>query len=109
MASDFKNAITADVAGTFTECYKAPVGTTATLIGLSVANVGDAHTFVDVVVNDSSTSVEGHIGKHLIVPLDGTLIVVGGDQKVVLEPQDSVKIKTDGGHVDVIISVLEAN
>lgn len=110
MASDFKNAITAGVEDVFEPCYTTPIGCTTTVIGLSVANVGFDFTNVDVVLHDISKSSSAHIGKELIVYPQGTLIVVGGDQKIVLEEGDYISVKTSsGGSVDVILSVLEVS
>jgi hypothetical protein len=63
--------------------------TTHTVVGLSLANVGSAIVTASAKLNKSGgTSV--FLIKDAIVPLSGALIIVGGDQKLVLEAGDSI-------------------
>jgi len=42
------------------------------------------------------------------VPVGGTLVVVGGDQKVVMEPGDALKVVSDtASSADVVMSHLD--
>jgi hypothetical protein len=46
--------------------------------------------------------------KEAPVPSGGSIVIIGGDQKVVLEVGDSIKIKSDtAASVDVVMSILE--
>jgi len=46
--------------------------------------------------------------KNAPIPAGGTLVVVGGDQKVVLEPTDVVIVQSDtASSGDVTVSYLE--
>jgi hypothetical protein len=46
--------------------------------------------------------------KDAPVPVGSSLVVVGGDQKVVLEPGDTVKVTSNTAlSADAIVSVLE--
>ena len=111
MASTFKNSVKPSVSVDGTICYTAPALTTTTVIGLSAANTHSTEVvYVDVSLTDVSQSVTGYMGKHLKVPTDGSIIVVGGEQKLVLEPGDYITVKASlAASVDVIASVLEVN
>jgi hypothetical protein len=57
-------------------------------------------------VNDGSNDT--YLIKSAPIPSGGTLVIIGGDQKVVLETLDSIKIKSDtAASVDVVMSILE--
>jgi hypothetical protein len=46
--------------------------------------------------------------KSGVVPVGGTLVIVGGDQKVVLEAADALKLVTSAASsADAVASVLE--
>jgi len=46
--------------------------------------------------------------KGATVPAGGSLVVVGGDQKVVLEENDNIKVTSSAAtSCDVIMSILE--
>ncbi|MGB2561214.1 MAG: hypothetical protein ACPIG6_11515, partial [Akkermansiaceae bacterium] len=62
---------------------------------------------VNVKINDGGAS-KIHLVKNAPVPAGGTLVVVGGDQKVVLEPTDVVIVQSDtASSGDVTMSYLE--
>ena len=103
----FKNATKYNVT-TVTDCYTAPADG-ATVIGLSVANAGTSAAITcDVQLYDASES--SNQDRYLIraapIGVGSALAVVGGDQKVVLENGDKLKV-TASAVADVIISVLE--
>lgn len=81
-------------------------GASHTIIGLSLANVGTAPVTVSVklVKADAST---GFLIKDAIVPLGGALVIVGGDQKVVLEAGDSIQAYCSvAASADAVLSYL---
>jgi hypothetical protein len=81
-------------------------GTQTTIIGCSCANTATAPVTVDVYITRSS--VNYYLVKGATVPVGGTLVVVGGDQKVVLKVADALKVVSSlSGSVDVVTSVLE--
>ena len=76
------------------------------MIGLTCANTTSAAITVDVQHNDGSNDT--YVVKGATVPAGGSLVVVGGDQKVVLEAGDSVKVTSSAAtSCDVIMSILE--
>lgn len=81
-------------------------GATHTVVGLSLAAVGTANTTASVKLNKSGGS-SAFLIKDGIVPLGGALVVVGGDQKVVLEEGDSITAYAgNASSVDAVLSYL---
>jgi hypothetical protein len=109
MANLFKSSGTQAVGVTKVTAYTAPALTTSTIIGLSIANILPSTTiYVDVKI--SKSAVETFIVKAAPIVPGGSLVVVGGDQKVVLETTDMIKIQsTSAASADVLISVLEVS
>jgi hypothetical protein len=86
--------------------YTAPSSTQTTLIGFSVANVTTSPITCDAYITSSATDY--YLIKSGVVPVGGSLVIVGGDQKVVLEAADVLKIVTSAAtSADVVISYLE--
>ncbi|MBU3577584.1 hypothetical protein [Polynucleobacter sp. UK-Kesae-W10] len=80
--------------------------TTNTIIGLSLANVGTAPVTASVKIIKANATTAFLI-KDAIVPLGGALIVVGGDQKLVLEAGDSLTAYCSAASsVDAVMSYL---
>jgi hypothetical protein len=71
---------------------------------MSVANTSASLATVSVQVTMGGTTV--YLIKNAPVPVGGALVPVGGDQKVVLEASDAIKVTSDQT-VDVLVSVLE--
>ena len=87
--------------------YTVPSDTATTIIGLTCANVLTTAITVDVVLYNT-TNGSTHIVKGATVPAGGSLVVVGGDQKVVLETGDQIMVSSSAsGSCDVIMSILE--
>lgn len=80
--------------------FTGPAATQTTVIGLTVANTGTAPTYVDVKLNSS------YVIKQAPVPVGSSLVVIGGDQKVVVEETDTISVAS-GTTADVILSTLE--
>jgi len=108
MANTFKNAVSSAIGTSQTSVYTVPSATTTTVIGMTVANIHSSAITVDVVVTDSSASASVHIVKAATIPVGGALVPIGGDQKVVLETTDILKVTSNtASSADVIVSVLE--
>lgn len=81
-------------------------GTTATLIGLSLANTTSANITVSAKLNKSGGSSAFLVKDATVLP-GGALVVVGGDQKVVLEAGDTItSYASAGSSADAIVSYL---
>jgi len=109
MANFFKNAQASGVGTTEVSVYTTPSSTTATIVGLSCANITSTSPIkVSIRVNDNSASSHAYVVKDAEIFEGGTLVAVGGDQKLVLEASDILKVISDtGSSVDVILSVME--
>jgi uncharacterized Zn-binding protein involved in type VI secretion len=106
MASIFKSYGTQNIGTTATTVATAPALTTSTVIGLSCACTGSSIVFVDV------TAIKSGVTTYLIkgAPISpgGSLIVIGGDQKVVLEAGNTIQVKSNTAtSIDVFVSALE--
>jgi hypothetical protein len=92
--------------------YTCPASTETTIIGLSIANIVTTQITVDVKLNGSgrtSGAVDNvHLVKAAPIPVGGSLVVVGGDQKVVMEPGDTLTVTSDtASSADVVLSHLD--
>lgn len=101
MANTFKGYENTSVT-TEATVFTGAAGTQTTIIGLSIANTATVPAYVSVKRNTA------YLVKEAPVPVGGSLVVVGGDQKVVVETGDTIKVSSTQT-VDVIISTLEIN
>jgi len=105
------------MANTFTSYANKDVGTSAatvvtvgsstqtTVIGMSCANTTTSPVTVDAYITRSS--VNYYLIKGATVPVGGALVIVGGDQKVVLTTSDALKVVSSvAASLDVVTSVL---
>lgn len=99
MASNFKGYETTGIT-TETTIYTCPVSTQTTIIGLSIANTSGNATTASVKKNSA------YLVKNAPIPSGGSLVVVGGDQKIVLTDNNTVSVIADNT-VDTVISVVE--
>lgn len=108
MANDFKRKLSRSIGTSLTSVgtYTVPSSTQVTVIGLDIANTTSSQVLVDATINDGSNDT--YLIKEAPIPSGGSLVVIGGDQKVVLETSDSIKVKSDTAtSVDVVMSILE--
>lgn len=104
MANTFKNYVAQNVGTSPSTIVTASAATT--VIGMTVANTSASAITVDVYVTISATDY--YLVKGATVPTGGSLVPVGGDQKVVLESGDALKVVSSAAtSADVIASVLE--
>ena len=99
MANTFVGSETIGVT-TETTVYTGKAATQATVIGMTIANTSGNATSVDVKKNSA------YIVKGAPVPAGGSAIIVGGEQKLVVEATDTLNVVADNT-VDVVLSVLE--
>jgi hypothetical protein len=108
MANAFKRKLSRSIGTSLTAVnnYTVPASTEVTVIGLTVSNITASQVLVDATVADAGANT--YLIKNAPVPAGGSLVIVGGDQKVVLEPSDQIKIKSDtASSVDAVMSILE--
>ena len=112
MANSFKSKTDTAVGTSAATIYTCPSSTESTLIGLTVANIHTSQIEVDVQLDASSRTSGAQDSVYLIkdapVPVGSSLVVIGGDQKVVMEPGDALKvISNTASSADVALSLLE--
>lgn len=108
MANSFQRKLSRSIGTSLTAVGSYTVGasTETTVIGLVVSNTTASQVLVDATLNDGSNDT--YLIKEAPVPSGGAIVIVGGDQKVVLETNDSIKVKSDtASSVDVVMSILE--
>ena len=108
MANTFTRKLSRNVGTSLTSVGSYTVGaaTQTTVIGLSLCNTTTAPITVDVVVNDSANDF--YLLKGAPVPVGGSIAAVGGDQKVVITTNDSIKVKSSAASsLDAVMSILE--
>lgn len=109
MAQSFKRVASRNVSTSVATLGNYTVGSVlaATVIGLSVSNTTSVAGTVDLYIQNSG-GIVGYIVKGAPLPVAGTLVAVGGDQKMVLQAGDFVSVVVNGGaQADALMSVLE--
>ena len=93
-----------------TGAYTVGADTQATVIGLSVANVTSSAVDIDVALSATMANTTNDVSLCTSVPIPSgsTIVLVGGDQKLVLTTSDLIKIKSSASaSLDVVMSMLE--
>lgn len=81
-------------------------GTTATVIGLSLANTTAANITVSAKLNKNGAASAFLVKDATILP-GGALVIVGGEQKVVLEAGDTITAYSSASSsADTVVSYL---
>jgi hypothetical protein len=86
MANTFKSYFSKNVGTSPATVYTCPTATQTTIIGLSMANTSASPITTDAYITRSA--VNYYLVKATPVPVGGSLVIVGGDQKVVLQAAD---------------------
>lgn len=89
---------------------------TATVIGLSASNIHDSPIIVTMKLFKSNDTQEYHIIKDVEIMPGATEIIVGGEQKMIVEQGDEIRAfgfesgddTIDEPFFDVIVSYLES-
>ncbi len=86
--------------------YTVPANTQTTVIGLTLANVSTSTVQVSASYYDGTTDT--YIVKNANVVPGGSIVVVGGNQKEVLEPTHGIRVVSSAASsVDAVMSILE--
>ncbi len=105
MANTFTSYVNKDVGTSAATVATIGSGTQTTVIGLSCANTSASPVTASVYVTRSGTDY--YLIKGATVPVGGSLVVVGGDQKVVLTVGDALKVVSSAASsIDAFTSVL---
>ena len=104
MANTFKNYFARNVGTSANTVLTATTSTT--VIGCTVAN--KLASAVSATIEVNSSSVDYCLIKNAPILNGSSLVPIGGEQKLVLEVGDSLKVTANtASAVDVIVSVLE--
>jgi len=112
MANSFLSETDTGVGTSPAPIYTCPASTQTTVIGLSISNIVTSQILVDVQLDASARTSGAEDSVYLIkaapIPVGSSLVVVGGDQKVVMEPGDIIKVTSDtASSADVVLSHLD--
>ena len=106
MANTFLNEQVQDVTTGWSDVGSAVTSQQRTIIGMTVANTERSVISVDVALLNGSTRT--YLVKAAPIPTGGSLVVVGGDQKVVLDNGDKIQVQSNTAtSADVIMSMLD--
>ena len=106
MANTFKNQLQAAVGTSPTTIYTAGIGVSTTVIGMTIANILNTTITANVIVTSGVSDY--YMVKMAEIEPGNSLITIGGEQKLVLEANDIIKVSTSNASAaDVILSLLE--
>ena len=111
MANTFKLKTDANVSTSLATTYDVPAGTTAIVIGCTLANTSSAAITADVQIVTNSSSGENaddvYVIKGAPIPQGGSLEVMSGN-KIVLQAEDLLKCKASASDaLDIVLSIME--
>ncbi len=102
----FKSYPSKNVGTTPALVYTCPASTQTTIIGLSMANTTTSPITCDVYITRSA--VNYYLVETATIPVGSSLVVVGGDQKVVLQAADALYVVNSvASSGDAFCSLLE--
>lgn len=105
MANNFTSYVNKSVGASPATVVTVGAGTQTTIIGMSAANTTSSPITVDAYITRSGTDY--YLIKGGTVPVGSALVIVGGDQKVVLTVSDALKVVSSAAtSADVVTSVL---
>jgi len=112
MANAFLSETDTGVGTSAATIYTCPASTETTIIGLSISNIVTSQIEVDVQLDASGRTSGAEDSVYIIkaapIPVGSSLLVIGGEQKVVLEPGDAIKVTSNtASSADVVLSHLD--
>lgn len=103
MSSSFRSYVTSSVGTANTTVFSSTTSTT--VIGFSIANTSNSAITASAILNKNGSS-SVYIVKNAPIPYGGSLVIVGGDQKIVMQVSDTLSVNASNT-ADTIISTLE--
>ena len=104
MANTFKSNLSANITTSGVDVYTCPSSTQTTLIGLTNKTAGTVTASVFL----TRSSVDYSLVTNAPIQTGSTLVPVGGEQKVVLQAADKLKVTCSAAtSIDAIVSLLE--
>lgn len=108
MANTFNRKLSRNVGTSLTSIGSYTVGssTKTVVVGLILSNTTGGTINVDCTLNDGSNDY--YLVKNAPISSGGSLVIIGGDQKIVLATNDSIKVKSDtASSLDAVMSIME--
>jgi hypothetical protein len=106
MPNTFTSYVNKDVPTSNATIVTAAGGSQTTIIGLSCTNTSVANN-ITANVYITRSGVDYYVVRYAPVPVGGALVVVGGDQKLVLTAGDTLRVSSSANtSMDVITSAL---
>ena len=107
MPNNFKLKTVNNIGTSDSDVYTVPSATSTTVIGMNLANITSSAITADItLVNNDGPNV--NIVKSAPRPVGGSLVAIGGDQKLVMEASDIIKVKSSAAtSIYVALSILE--
>jgi hypothetical protein len=107
MATTFRNVVVNGVGTTLATLVQTTNLTRCTVIGLSLTNITNSNTIVDVLVEDD-TSTQGYYAKGIIIPPGSSLRVVNQGEKLIMATENQLLVRaTQPNSIDAIVSFVE--
>ena len=110
MANTFSRVFTGNVGTTLTTVGNLTIGSSsgAIVLGLSVSNTSLQAIYADVTVYDGARDF--YIARSAPILGGSTLVIVGKEQKIVLQPSDQVRVRaSNGANLDVVMSYMQTD
>jgi hypothetical protein len=95
MANTFKNYFLKNATTSLANVYAPTSGTQATVIGMTIGNTTASPITANVIVTSGGASSANHfMVQSATISNGGALVPIGGDQKLVLEFGDYIRVQT---------------
>jgi hypothetical protein len=109
MATNFRNAIEANVGTTERTLITAGPASKNTIIGFSVTNLTEGVVVFSVKMSDGGeTPSVGYFVRNVPIPPNQSLRIINGGEKLILAPNNIISIVADQNNaLDVIASYVE--
>lgn len=107
MATSFKNKITAQIGTSPVKIYEAPVGVSATILGMSLSNTTAGIITASVYVQDDTSAQAFYIKNVQIAPSSSLRVVTSGEKLIIPANFDLFVESNTAASVDVIMSYVE--
>lgn len=108
MANTFKRKLSRNIGNVALSVgsYTVGAGNTTVVVGLTLCNTTGSAVNATASLYDGSN--HHYLVKDAPIPGGASLVVVGGEQKIVLEPNDSIRVASDtASSLDVVMSIME--
>ena len=107
MATFFRNKAVKEIGKVKVPIYSAGPSTTATVVGLSLANLTESVVSTSVLIADD-TSIEAFYLKDVLLPPNSTMKVLNGGEKIIIAADNTISVVSDiDASLDAVMSYVE--